>query len=71
MIAEVYEGIVDTSVAGFGQSLDRYEVIDFTQGLYRPDTVFVIRRPSKHDFSLHYFWLGEALQNKLNNMYDT
>ena len=61
MIAEVYEGIVDTSVAGFGQSLDRYEVIDFTQGLYRPDTVFVIRTPSKHDFSLHYFWLGETL----------
>ena len=33
MIAEVGYGIVDASIAGFSRSLERYEIVDFTQGI--------------------------------------
>ena len=59
MLAEVYEGIVDTSVAGFVQTLPRSEIADFTQGLFEADVAFFIRRPSKRDLSMRYFWLGK------------
>ena len=59
MLSEIYEGIVDTSVAGFVQSIPRYEIADFTQDLFGPDTALFIRRPSKRDLSFRYFWLGE------------
>ena len=59
MLSEIYEGIVDTSIAGFVQSIPRYEIADFTQDLFGPDTALFIRRPSKRDLSFRYFWLGE------------
>ena len=59
MLSEIFDGIVDTSVAGFVQSIPRYEIADFTQDLFGPDTALFIRRPSKRDLSFRYFWLGE------------
>ena len=59
MLSEIYEGIVDSSVAGFVQSIPRYEIADFTQDLFGPDTALFIRRPSKRDLSFRYFCLGE------------
>ena len=59
MLSEIYEGIVDTSVAGFVQSIPRYEIADFTQDLFGPDTALFIRTPSNRDLSFRYFWLGE------------
>lgn len=59
MLAEIYEGIVDTSVAGFGQSIPRIEIVDFTQALFVPQQILFIRSPSKGDISLHYFWFGK------------
>ena len=58
MLAEVSEGLVDTSIAGFMQNLPRFEVVDFTQELFGTDAVFFVRRPSKRDLSMRYFWLG-------------
>ena len=59
MLAEVSEGLVDTSIAGFEQTLPRFEVVDFTQELFGNDVAFFIRRPSKRDLSMRYFWLGK------------
>ena len=59
MLAEVSESLVDTSIAGFEQTLPRFEVVDFTQELFGNDVAFFIRRPSKRDFSIRYFWLGK------------
>ena len=59
MLAEVYEGIVDTGIAGFAQTLTRFEIADFTQELFGADMAFFIRRPSKRDLSMRYFWLGK------------
>ena len=58
MLAEVYEGIVDTAIAGFKQTLPRLEIVDFTQELFGLDNAPIIRRPSKRDLSFRYFWLG-------------
>ena len=33
MVAEVGYGIVDASIAGFSRNLERYEIVDYTQGL--------------------------------------
>ena len=58
MIGELNNGIVDTSVAGYVPSLARAEVVDFTQGFFKVTYATIIKRPSRTDFSLRYFWLG-------------
>ena len=52
---------VDTSIAGFIRDLPRNEVVDFTPGIFKSIRTIVIRRPSRHDFSLRYFTLEFTL----------
>ena len=59
MLAEVFEGVVDTSIAGFVITEARKEIVDFTQDLFGFENGPIIRRPSKRDLSLRYFWLGK------------
>ena len=59
MLAEVFEDIVDTAIAGYKPTLARLEIADFTQELFGFDTAPIIRRPSKRDLSFRYFWLGK------------
>ena len=56
-MAEILEGRVDASVAGFARNLERDELVDYTPGLYKSIVTILIRRPSQEDFSLRYFTL--------------
>ena len=47
--AEVGSGYVDTSVAGFVRNLERYEAVDFTQGIFKAVETFMIKTPKKID----------------------
>lgn len=69
MLAEVYDGIVDTSVASFTPTQERLEFADFTQEMFGWENSPFIRRPSKRDLSFRYFWLGEefTFQNIRSN----
>ena len=58
MLSEVHNGVVDTSVAGYAPTLERYEVVDFSQGIIPTTIALMIKRPSKTDVSVRYFWLG-------------
>ena len=53
MITEVAEGSskggVDTSVAGFVRNLERYEIVDFSQGIFKTVETFIIKTPKKTD----------------------
>ena len=68
MIGEINNGVVDTSVAGYVPSLARAEVVDFTQGFFKVTYATIIKRPSRTDFSLRYFWLGTQSIN-INESY--
>ena len=59
MIREVQDGIVDASIAGFSATQERFEVVDFSQGLFPYLQTLIIKRPLKTDFSVRYFWLGK------------
>ena len=67
MLAEVYDKVVDTSIAGVERTIPRIEIADFTQELFGLDTAPIIKRPSKRDLSLRYFWLGK-LSHKCKNL---
>ena len=58
MGGEVHEGYVDTSLAAYVNSMERSEVLDFTQGIFQASFIIAIKRPLKTDVSLRYFWLG-------------
>ena len=53
MITEVAlgssKGGVDTSVAGFVRNLERYEIVDFSQGIFKTVETFIIKTPKKTD----------------------
>ena len=59
MGGEVYSGYADTSLAGFGNTLERSEAIDFTPEVFHAIEGLAIKRPLKTDFSFRYFWLGK------------
>ena len=59
MIREVQDGIVDASIAGFSATQERFEVVDFSQGLFPYLQTLIIKRPLKTDISVRYFWLGK------------
>ena len=61
MIGEVYNGYVDTSIAGMGHTLERSDAVDFTQEVFYVEEGLVIKRPLKTDFSFQYFWLGNIV----------
>ena len=56
---EVQDNIVDVSVAGFVWNMERSEAVDFTQGIFPSTVAAIIRKPSRHDASLRYFFLGK------------
>ena len=49
MIAEVLSGDVDTSIAGFLNTQERNQYIDFTQGIFKNTEALIIRTPVKSD----------------------
>ena len=51
--------IVDASIAGFSATQERFEVVDFSQGLFPYLQTLIIKRPLKTDISVRYFWLGK------------
>ena len=54
MVSEVQSGHVDTSVAGFSNTQERSEYIDFTQGVFKNTEALIIRTPVKSD-QISYF----------------
>ena len=60
MLSEVRDGYADISVAAFARSTvnERITMVDFTPGIGRSTIILMIRRPSKHDLSFRYFFLG-------------
>ena len=56
--AEIMDGTVDTSITGFTATLERFEYLDFTQGIVDYVLTPFIRKPLKTDVSFRYFWLG-------------
>ena len=59
MIREVQDGIVDASIAGFMATEERFEVADFSPGLFQAVQTIIIKRPKKTDVSFRYFLLGK------------
>ena len=69
MLSEVHNGVVDTSVAGYAPTLERYEVVEFSQGIIPTTIALIIKRPSKTDVSVRYFWLGLYFYHLLTEYY--
>ena len=61
MLQEVRHGIVDISAAAFIWTLAREEFVDFTPGIFKTTFSAIIRKPSKKDISLRYFYDGMFL----------
>ena len=59
MLFEVRDQYVDISVAAYAESAERKAFIDFTPGVSYTIITILIRRPSKHDLSFRYFYLGK------------
>ena len=59
IIREVQDGYVDTSVAGFSATLERSEIVDFSQSVFKSVISVIMKKPRKTDVSLRYFWLGK------------
>ena len=58
MLSEVRDQYVDIAVAGYGWNAERNTLVEFTPPIAVATIVLLIRRPSKHDMSLRYFFLG-------------
>ena len=56
---EVYHNLVDTSLGGFTASLDRSDVLDFTQGIFKRTRGVFVGRTTMNHVSSKYFWLGK------------
>ena len=54
MVAEVGYGLVDASIAGFSRNLERYEIVDYTQGLVQVIITLMFKTPEKSD-QISYF----------------
>ena len=54
MVAEVGYGIVDASIAGFSRNLERYEIVDYTQGIVQVIITLMFKTPEKSD-QISYF----------------
>ena len=59
MLSEVRDQYVDISVAAYGRTPERNTLVDFTPGIGLSSIILLIRRPSKHDMSFRYFFLGK------------
>ena len=72
MIREVQDGVVDASITGFATNEERFEVADFSQGLFQAVQTIIIKRPKKTDVSFRYFLLGKLLLTfPLSKLLDT
>ena len=49
MIAEVGYGLVDTSIAGFGSTLERHEIVDFSPMIEKVALTLMIKTPKRSD----------------------
>ena len=58
MLSEVRDQYVDISTAAYGWTTERNTLVDFTRGIAFSTITLLIRRPSKHDLSFRYFFLG-------------
>ena len=54
MLGEVYQGTVDTSIAGFIVTEERDEFVAFSPGIFKSATRVFIRTPKDPDFSFFY-----------------
>ena len=59
MISEVRDKYVDISVAAYGWNTERNTLVDFTPEISQTTIILLIKRPSKHDMSFRYFFLGK------------
>ncbi len=53
MLAEVGNGVVDTSVASFGISQERNEIVDFSPVLFKGIVTLILRQPSYSDLTIY------------------
>lgn len=60
MLGEIYQGVVDTSIAGFAVTEERYEFVSFSPGIFKTATRGFIRKPKDTDFSFIYH-IGQFL----------
>ena len=61
MLSEVKDQYVDISVAAYAWNAERNALVDFTVGIGSTSIVLLIRKPSKHDLSFRYFFLGKEI----------
>ena len=59
LLGEIRHGYFDTSVTGSFPTLERFDAVEFTQGLFPTKMGIFIRRPSKNDVSMRYFIMGK------------
>ena len=60
MLGEIYKGVVDTSIAGFAVTEERFEFVSFSPGIFKTATRGFIRRPKDTDLSFIYH-IGQFL----------
>ena len=61
MLSEVKDQYVDMSASAYGWNADRYALVDFSTVIGSTSITLFIRRPSKHDLSFRYFFLGKEI----------
>ena len=61
MLSEVRDQYVDMSIAAYIWTAERNTLVDFTHGIGFTTIILLIRRPSKHDLSFRYFFLGKEI----------
>ena len=60
MLSEVRDQYVDISIAAYTWTTERNTLVDFTPAISFATIMLLIRRPSKHDLSFRYFFLGKV-----------
>ena len=70
LLGEIRPGYFDTSVTGSFPTLERFDAVEFTQGLFPTKMGIFIRRPSKNDVSMRYFIMGKEINHDYLD-YDT
>ena len=49
MLSEVSSGYVDASIGGFSTSLERFQLVEFSQSLVRSTLTIMTKTPAKSD----------------------
>ena len=61
MASEVKDQYVDISVAAYAWNAALNSLVDFTVEISSTSIALFIRKPSKHDLSFRYFFLGKEI----------